>query len=278
MSEGLLLVGHGTRDETGRREFLVSAGQVQSLWPQTHVAPCFLELAAPSIAQGMDSAYRAGVRRLTVMPLLLFAAGHAKRDIPDAVEAAATNFPDLSVCCLQTSLECHPALLWLSELRFRQALAGRGAVANQDTALVMIGRGSSDEDATQRMHQFAELRRRRTPVGQLHVGFIAMQRPTVDEALRAALASGVRRIVVQPHLLFSGELLNQVQQAAADVNCHPPQELMVAPHLAPGWPLARGVIQLGCGAGFPPAARAVTAYDTSSWKNGEPSGLGVRNG
>lgn len=238
--DGLLLVGHGTRDPQGQREFLATAAQVQVQCGLFRVKPCFLELAAPTIEEGVAAAFDAGVRQLTVVPLLLFAAGHAKRDIPSAVSDAAGRYPDLQVRHVSEALDCHPALLWLSELRYRQALCGRATVPPEETALVMIGRGSSDAEATQNMRRFAELRGKRTPLARLDVGFIAAQQPTLGEALQAALASGCRRVVVQPHLLFQGELMAQVRQAAADMPCRK-QEIIVTSHLAPGWPLARAV-------------------------------------
>jgi sirohydrochlorin cobaltochelatase len=50
----------------------------------------------------------------------------------------------------------------------------------------------------------------------LHLGFAAAARPTLDEAVAAASAAGgVRRIVVQPHLLFAGHVEGQVDAAVA---------------------------------------------------------------
>ena len=238
---GLLLVGHGTRDPRGQQEFLATARQVQALRSEQPVFPCFLELATPTIDDGLVAAYRAGVRRLTVVPMLLFAAGHAKRDIPDAVEKAAARFEDLQLACVADALDCHPAMLWLSELRYRLGLCGRQPVPPAQTALVMIGRGSSDAEATARMHCFAELRRQRTPVGWLGVGFLAVEQPALEEAIEAALASGCRRVVIQPHLLFQGELTEQVRQAAARAARDRSLEVIVTSHLAPGWPLARAL-------------------------------------
>jgi sirohydrochlorin cobaltochelatase len=239
---GLLLVGHGTRDPQGQREFFATVRQVQSLCTAQQVQPCFLELAAPTIEEGVAAAYKAGVRRLTVAPLLLFAAGHARRDIPEAVGQAVAAYDGLQLLGIADALDCHPAVIWLSELRYRQALCGRAPIAPQETALVMIGRGSSDAEAAERMRRFAQLRTERTPVGMLTVGFVAVQQPTLADALQQALASRCRRVVVQPHLLFQGELTDEVRRLAATAAAGRDKELIVTPHLAPGWPLARALI------------------------------------
>lgn len=272
--DGLLLVGHGTRDPQGQREFRATAAQVQARWGSPRVESCFLELASPTIAEGVAAAYDAGVRHLTVVPLLLFAAGHATRDIPSAVDEAAARYSDLRVRLVTEALDCHPAMLWLSELRFRQALCGRVPVPPEETALVMIGRGSSNAEATRSMHRFAALRRQRTPVARLDVGFMAVQKPTLGEALEAALASGNRRVVVQPHLLFQGELVAQVHQAAAEA-AYRRQEIIVTSHLAPGWPLARAVVDQACNR---LAASSITGLEASSCKKIDPPAMVLRNG
>ena len=85
---GLLLVGHGTRDDQGRSEFMRTAELVAQRAPHLFVEPCYLELARPAIGEGVQRLADRGAIRLTVSPLLLFRAGHAKCDIPFAVRHA----------------------------------------------------------------------------------------------------------------------------------------------------------------------------------------------
>ncbi len=100
--------------------------------------------------------------------------------------------------------------LELSARRFEEAMAGRAAVDAAETLLILVGRGSSDAEAIGAMKRFAELRARRTPVGQAEVCFVAVAKPTLDEMLKQAARSDFRRIVVQPHLLFAGEVLETI--------------------------------------------------------------------
>ena len=44
------------------------------------------------------------------------------------------------------------------------------------------------------------------------MGFIHAQRPTVDEALDGLAATGLPWLVVQPHLLFEGELISDLRR------------------------------------------------------------------
>jgi sirohydrochlorin cobaltochelatase len=205
---GLLLVGHGTRNARGLAEFQSVARQVAELAAEFLVEACYLELAEPAISAAVRRLQERGVQRLTVAPLLLFAAGHAKRDIPEAVREAVGG--ELNVDYLG-ALECHERIVELSAQRYAEALVERPPVDSADTLLLLVGRGSSDAEAIGVMRRFAALRAERTGVGQVEVGFVAVAKPTLEEALDRAANTNFRRIVVQPHLLFAGEVLEEIR-------------------------------------------------------------------
>ncbi len=215
--ESLLLVGHGTRDACGLAEFQRAAALVREGAGGRLVEACYLELTTPTIAEGVARLAEAGVQRITLAPVLLFAAGHAKRDIPAAVMGAAAAYPEIAIY-IAGALECSEHLLVLSQRRFDEALAGRRPIPDHMTLLLMVGRGSFDAEATAAMHRFAELRGRRAPVGEVKTCFVAMQRPSLAEALAEACGAGFERIVVQPHLLFQGELLAEIQTGVQAVS------------------------------------------------------------
>ncbi len=83
--EGVLLVGHGTRDDVGAGEFLATAELVREALREHLVEACFLELRKPDLAAGFSRLVQRGARRVAVVPMLLLAAGHANRDIPAIV-------------------------------------------------------------------------------------------------------------------------------------------------------------------------------------------------
>lgn len=245
-----MIVGHGTRDAAGVAQFLTLVRDVADLCPDVAVEPSFLELAQPSIAEGIDRAVARGARRLTVMPLLLFAAGHAKHDIPCNVAAAAGRHAGLEIR-QAGHLGCHPAVLELSERRFSEAVATLPNVPEGDTLLLLVGRGSNDAAATGEMHQFARLRGERQPFGRIEACFLAMAEPSLETALNSIAGLPFRRVVVQPHLLFSGELLDRLRQtivakAAAEQpgSQRPQREWVIAESLGSDVGLARAVVEI----------------------------------
>ncbi len=213
---GVVVVGHGTADATGAAETAEVAARVAALLPGVPVELGFLEVIEPSIAVAVERLAARGCRRLVAAPLLLFAAGHARRDVPEALAAAAAA---AGVSTLQSEpLGLHVDLVELSARRRLEALAGLGPVPAADTVLVVLGRGASDPGALGRLREFAGASLAAAGSwrpGRIEFGFAAAARPTLDEALAAAAASTPRRVVVQPHLLFHGHVEDQVSAAVA---------------------------------------------------------------
>lgn len=205
---GVVVVGHGTAAAQGLEETRRLTRLVAARLPGTAVELGFLELAAPSIAVAVERLAARGCRDVVAAPLLLFRAGHARRDVPEALAAAAAVH---GLAVRQAApLGCHPAIVALARRRLEEATAGRAPVAA--ARLVFLGRGASDPRAVCQLCRVALAATAGRPE-PLHLGFAAAARPTLDEALEQAAAAGVRRIVVQPHLLFAGHVEGQVEAA-----------------------------------------------------------------
>lgn len=213
-ADGILLVGHGTRDPRGVAEFLGFAEKLRPTLAPRPMEACFLEIAEPPIPVAMNRLIAGGVGRITVVPLLLTAAGHAKRDIPEAMAEVCREHPTITV--RQTAaLDCHPRIVDLSTRRFEEAVAAtrQPAVPANQTLLLLVGRGSSDPAAIATIRRFAAIRAERSKVGRVETCFAAVAKPSVDEMLPVVAAAGFRRIVVQPHLLFHGRLHEEIREA-----------------------------------------------------------------
>ena len=231
-SQCILVVGHGTRNPSGQRQLLDLVAQMQHKAPAIKIVGCFLELAEPSIDSAVEQLYEQGVRELLIVPVLLFTAAHALHDIPDAVSLAAARF-GIRILGQTGALGTHPAVLGLSRTRSCEVTALQsgescpaGACARVQCAsgkcegkstshgrigLAMAGRGTSDLAAIAHMRKFTEL-----AVGQLSVvchqtGFFAGANPDVDGLLEQASTWDCDTVLVQPHLLFEGELIEKLR-------------------------------------------------------------------
>lgn len=230
----ILLIGHGTRSEVGTAEFYQLTQRMRERYRGGPVCPCFLELQRPGIEQAVRDLVAAGVRDIIAAPVLLFSAGHAQRDIPETLDRLSAEYPTV-VFRQADVLGLHRLILSLSHRRYEEAVFPSGDPDPETTMLVMVGRGSLDDAATADMIRLTDRRFRHTAVAAATTGFVAMSRPSVGDALsEAAAMRHIRTVVVQPHLLFDGELSRRIERmvcamASRDVTRH----WIVTEHLGP---------------------------------------------
>lgn len=241
---GVLIVGHGTRNQTGRAEFYSTAADVAAKLPHLAVEPCFLELAEPDIETGVKRLADRGVERICSVPLMLFAAGHVKRDVPGAVEAAVRKHS--GVPWVQADhLGCHETLVELSVQRYREAIAESHGVTPDETVLLLVSRGSRDPDAVGEARRFAELRQAARPLKMTEMCFVSMAEPALEHRLKNLDYGQVRRVVVQPHVLFSGKMQSYVQDQVNAIAASQSQvEWVVPAHLGVSELLSRTIVDL----------------------------------
>ena len=236
---GVIIVGHGTADPMGAEETHAVGRLVAGLLPGVPVEVGFLEVIGPSIDEALAALAGHGCRAAVAAPLLLFTAGHARRDIPRALAAGGRA---AGVAVRQAAaLGSHPRLVGLARRRRRAAVRGLEAVPAAATSLVMVGRGSSDPLALRQLLEFTggtfavgpDACPHDLACGRVAFGFVAAAEPRLAAALAAAAAApGVQRVVVQPHLLFRGHVEDQVAAAVATArDCHPGIEWIVTSRL-----------------------------------------------
>jgi sirohydrochlorin cobaltochelatase len=174
--------------------------------------------------------------------LLLFAAGHAKQDIPAAIRSAVSQHPGVDWRQAEP-LGCHASLLELSAIRFHQSLAETNCDL-QRCRLIVVGRGSHDAEATRETVRYAQLLSEQVRIAEVQTGFLAMAEPRLSVVLQEAANSDRETIVVQPHLLFHGELLTEVRQQVQDWSARvPTKKWLMTGHLGPAPQVVAAVVE-----------------------------------
>jgi sirohydrochlorin cobaltochelatase len=241
---GLLVIGHGTADPVGAEETRILARLVAARLPGVPTELGFLEVIGPSIDEACAALSARGCTAAVAAPLLLFTAGHARRDVPEALAAAARAH---GIAVAQSAaFGIHPAIVALSRQRRMAAVAALPAVPADETVLVVIGRGSSAPDAVDQLRAFVAAASAvgPQPASVVELGFVAAARPTADEALARGVARGPRRIIVQPHLLFHGHVEHEVVASVGRFRAmHPAIEWVVVPRLGADDLVADAVIE-----------------------------------
>jgi sirohydrochlorin cobaltochelatase len=215
---GLLVVGHGTASVIGAAEARGVAALVAGMLPDVPAELGYLEVIEPTIADAVARLAARGCCELVAAPLLLFKAGHARRDVPEAL-AAAAEAAGVRVRMAEP-FGSHPGIVALARRRREELLARQADGGAGGAVLLMVGRGASDPDTPGQLREFTAATLDGHDAGRfvaVEFGFVAAAKPPLDEAIAAAAARadalGTRRVVVQPHLLFSGHVEEQVAAA-----------------------------------------------------------------
>jgi sirohydrochlorin ferrochelatase len=95
----LLIVAHGSRRQASNDEVRTLARQLRaSNHPYVDaVEVAFLELAEPSIADGLAACVGRGAREIIVFPYFLAAGTHVAVDIPQEIEAFSAKHPQVQI-------------------------------------------------------------------------------------------------------------------------------------------------------------------------------------
>ncbi len=99
MKKALLLIAHGSRREASNDEIRSLTERVcQADRARFEAVGCaFLELAEPSIPDGIEAMIQKGAARITILPYFLAAGRHVIEDIPEQVETMRREHPNVTI-------------------------------------------------------------------------------------------------------------------------------------------------------------------------------------
>ena len=227
-----MVCGHGSRDTGAVEEFQAVAKGLKERLPQYETDWGFLEFATPVIRTGLDALRNKGIRKVLAVPGMLFAAGHAKNDIPSVLNAYQTQNPELEISYAR-ELGIDLKLIRAAGERVEDALQKAGdGVSREDTLLVVVGRGASDPDANSNVAKVTRMLWEGLGLGWAETAYSGVTFPLVEPGLEHATRLGYKRIVVFPYFLFTGILVQRIYHYTDIVAAkHPEIEFIKASYL-----------------------------------------------
>jgi len=210
---GVMICGHGSRSQGAVDEFAVLAKKLPAYLPgdwETDYG--YLEFANPVIRDGLDRLRAKGCDRILAVPGMLFAAMHAKNDIPTVLNTySAKHGIDLTY---GRELGVDPRMIAAAGARISEAVdqanATYGQLALEDTCLVVIGRGASDPDANGNVSKIARMLQEGMGFGWCEVGYSGVTFPLVEPCLTHVTRLEYKRVIVFPYFLFTGILIDRI--------------------------------------------------------------------
>ncbi|MFP5393437.1 MAG: sirohydrochlorin chelatase [Gammaproteobacteria bacterium] len=217
----ILIVGHGSREQSGNEETREFAARWRARRPHLRIELCFIEFAPPELNAALLEAARTSVRVL-VVPLILNAAGHVKMEIPEALEQARLACPGTEILLAPHLSACDPILAILKR-RLRGALAALDMPDPTTTGVVLLGRGSSDRGANGEMAKMARWLLEEGEHELVDLAFTGITWPRLEKVVQRQVLLGMRQVVVLPYYLYDGTLMQRIHRQVAHLRLQYPQ-------------------------------------------------------
>jgi sirohydrochlorin cobaltochelatase len=225
----LLIVGHGSRDPRGAEEFQELVSLVRARAPMP-VEGGFIELSRPPISECVNNLRERGAREVSAVPLMLLAAGHAKDDVPATLVREKLTHPDLDFH-YGRALGIRPELLELMDERISAVVPEE---EKEGTAVLIVGRGSSDPDANSDLAKMARLFFEGRPYPLVETAFVSLAPPSVTEALERCKRLGAGHVAVFSYFLFTGVLEERIREQSRNfAEDNPEVEVRYAGYFGP---------------------------------------------
>ncbi|MFT2110142.1 sirohydrochlorin chelatase [Marinomonas sp. 2405UD68-3] len=213
VKKGIMICGHGSRDKDAEREFGLVAAGLKKRFPNLPVEYGFLEFSAPNIHMGLNSLMQQGVEEIYAVPGMLFAATHAKNDIPSVLTTYEEKHTKLSVT-YGRELGLQDDMVDAFQARIYESLGidpENPPSDLYDTLLVVVGRGTSDTHANAEAAKLTRIVNENMGFGWADTVYSGVTYPSVGAGLDKLLRLGYKRVVIAPYFLFTGRLIKRIQ-------------------------------------------------------------------
>jgi sirohydrochlorin cobaltochelatase len=163
---------------------------------------------------------------------MLFAAGHAKNDIPSVLNRYQAEHEGVQIE-YGRELGIDLKLIRAAGERVEAALETSKTDANKhETLLMVVGRGASDPDANSNVSKVMRMLWEGLGFGWGEVCYSGVTFPLVEQGLEHAAKLGYKRIIVFPYFLFTGILVQRIYDHTDLVAArHPDIEFIKAGYL-----------------------------------------------
>ncbi|MCA1026016.1 sirohydrochlorin chelatase [Cytobacillus kochii] len=205
--KAILYIAHGTRSKKGIREVECF---LQTIMKQVNVPIqewSYLEICAPTIEQGIEACVHQGAREIEIIPLLLLKGGHYKKDIPGLLLSLQRRFSAIKIDLLPPFGVQSYILDGICDL-----INEKYSPITEKDHLLVVGRGSSDMNIYKDFNLITTGLKARLAVNNVTSCFLAAATPRLEEGYHLSQSRTKNRVIIIPYLLFSGLLLDELQQ------------------------------------------------------------------
>jgi sirohydrochlorin cobaltochelatase len=231
---GVMVCGHGSRSTAAVSEFAVVAAKLRAHFPDWPVEHGYLEFANPVIRDGLDRLREQGCTRILAVPGMLFAAGHAKNDIPSVLNTYQSRHGIRIDYGRELAVDAK--MIRAAADRIQAALDRANDEAGPIAQPRCLPRRHRPRrlrpDANSNVAKIARMLWEGFGFGWCETGYSGVTFPLVEPCLEHVAKLGYRRVVVFPYFLFTGILIDRIYGFTREVAArHPGIQFVEAGYL-----------------------------------------------
>jgi sirohydrochlorin ferrochelatase len=219
--QAVLYIAHGSRMKDARDAAVNTIMEIARGISVPIQELSFLELAEPTIEQGVLNCIKRGATKIAVIPVLLLAAAHVKKDIPLELDRIRLKYPNVKIT-YGRPLGVDEKIIEILVERMREKKK-----ISKDMTTLLVGRGSNDATVIEETHHIASMLKQQTRVNNVETCFLAAANPRFEDALKETVQARVKNIIVLPYLLFTGLLMTRIRKEIKKLVSKSGQEIIL---------------------------------------------------
>lgn len=223
----LILVGYGSSGQPGG-DVLERFADAVSQRVQVPTCTAFLD-ASPSVGECIQQGvldYQPDA--VVVLPVFVGASMAKQQNVRMIVEAANERGFDAAIQ-YGNPLGAHAGVIAAYRDRVADALRHSTAAATlQETALLVVARGSHDPESNAAVYPVARLLYEKTACGAFEVAFCGTATPDIQTGIQRCIQAGARQVIVVPYVLYDTAVGQAVQAQTWQTQADYPDVTLIA--------------------------------------------------
>ncbi len=209
-SYAICLIGHGSRDPEGTREFL-------TLWKKLAERNfCriteygFLEFARPSATEALAACHQKGVENIISLPGILLPGKHTQNDIPEVFGKVFHNTPEINPL-FPRPLGFDSKIMEACQGRIKDAeKLSSNAIPHSKTLLAILAHGSRDSRINSEAEKKLVLLGKEMGFAKTVVHFAGTSKISMEDIFENLRPQDFSRVILLPFFLFTGVWVKRV--------------------------------------------------------------------
>ncbi|SER98853.1 sirohydrochlorin cobaltochelatase [Gracilibacillus ureilyticus] len=223
--EAVIYICHGSRVKESKTESFELINKVKQKISVPIQEACFLELQEPNLAETVKKVVSLGAEKITILPVLLLTAGHAKVDIPEIIDKEVMKYPEIDFHYGR------PIGVDDKMVRAVKDHIERTTDNVEKYDIVFVGRGSSDLQAIQDTESIVSMLRKEYPHNNIEKCFLAASKPKFEPFLKEKVIDLEKSVLIVPYLLFTGLLIKGIKEYIEQFSLKEGQEILLSEYL-----------------------------------------------